>query len=116
MMGQGKRSKHLTEEDRKEIQSAQAYILKKQQAMNMCTKVEQKLVSGIIGSFEDLGDMAEPEEIEVDPESLIYSHQIDVDFEGKGRGKAHRNRTAQYSISIWIRSVPTGNRETPMRI
>ena len=55
--------------------------------MILCSKVEQKLVSGIIGSFEDLGDMAEPEEIGWirNPSSIS---QKDVVFEGKSRGKS----------------------------
>ena len=77
----------MTDRGYETIRNLEAYILK-QQAMIMCTKVEQQLVSSIIGTFEDFDDMARPEEMEVDPESLIYYHQYDVDYEVKSKGKS----------------------------
>ncbi len=93
----------MTDRGYETIRNLETYILR-QQPMIMCTKVEQQLVSGIIGAFEDFDDMARPEEMEVDPESLIYYHQYDVDYEVKSKGKSTQ-KSDRLKVNLYLDPV-----------
>ena len=93
----------MTDRGYETVRNLETYILK-QQPMIMCTKVEQQLVSDIIGAFEDFDGMARPEKLEVDPESLIYYHQYDVDYEVKSNGKSTK-KSDRLKVNLYLDSV-----------
>jgi hypothetical protein len=66
--------------------------------------VQQQLVSERIGAFEDFDDMARPEEMEVDPESLIYYHQYNVDYEVKSKGKSTQ-KADRMKVNLYLDPV-----------
>ena len=93
----------MTDRGYETIRNLEEYILK-QQPMIMCTKVQQQLVSERIGAFEDFDDMARPEEMEVDPESLIYYHQYNVDYEVKSKGKSTQ-KADRMKVNLYLDPV-----------
>jgi len=93
----------MTDRGYETIRNLEEYILK-QQPMIMCTKVQQQLVSERIGAFENFDDMTRPEEMEVDPESLIYYHQYNVDYEVKSKGKSTQ-RADRLKVNLYLDPV-----------
>ena len=90
----------LTDRGYESIRNLETYILK-QQPMIMCAKVQQQLISEKITAFKNLDDMTRPEEMEVDPETLIYYHQYDVDYEVKSKGQSTQ-KADRLKINLYL--------------
>ena len=93
----------LTDRGYESVRNLELYILR-QQPMIMCAKVQQKMISDIIGGFGEFDDLGRPEEMEIDPESLIYYRQYDVDYEVKSTGKSTQ-KADRLKVNLYLDPV-----------
>jgi transposase len=91
----------VTDRGYESIRNLETYILK-EQAMIMCTKVQQGFVADRIdalGAFD-----SRPDEMEVDPEAQIYYKQYDIDYEVNSTGTSSK-KAAALKFNIYLDSV-----------
>jgi hypothetical protein len=67
----------------------------------MCAKVSQSLIAEKIGEFGNFDEMARPEQMELDTDTLIYYRQYDVDYQVSGTGQSMHNAD-RLKINIYL--------------
>jgi hypothetical protein len=75
----------ITDRGYESLRNLEKYILRGQ-SMVMCAKTGQKNVAKAIQGLGEFG--ARPEEMQVDPDAMVYFKQYDIDYEVESTGKA----------------------------
>jgi hypothetical protein len=91
----------VTDRGYESIRNLETYILK-EQAMIMCTKVQQCFVSEKINAFGAFD--GRPNEMEIDPEAQIYYKQYDIEYEVNSTGTSSKKATA-LKLNLYLDSV-----------
>jgi len=90
----------VTDRGYESVRNLETYIAKGQ-AMIMCAKVSQSLIAEKIGEFGNFDEMARPEQMELDTDTLIYYRQYDVDYQVSGTGQSMHNAD-RLKINIYL--------------
>ena len=90
----------VTDRGYESIRNLETYICRGQ-AMIMCAKSSQSLISERIGGFGSFDEMARPEEMELDTESRIYYRQYDIDYDVAGTGQSI-HKADRLKINIYL--------------
>jgi transposase len=91
----------VTDRGYESIRNLEVYILK-EQAMVMCTKVQQCFVSEKINAFGAFD--GRPDEMEIDPKAQIYYKQYDIEYEVNSTGTSSKKATA-LKLNLYLDSV-----------
>lgn len=93
----------VTDRGYETIRNLETYIAKGQ-AMIMCAKASQGLIAEKIGEFGNFDEMARPEQMELDTDTLIYFRQYDVSYDVSGTGQS-THRSDRLKINIYLDPV-----------
>jgi transposase len=91
----------VTDRGYESIRNLETYILK-EQAMIMCTKVQQCFISEKINAFGAFD--GRPDEMEIDPEAQIYYKQYDIEYEVNSTGTSSK-KAAVLKLNLYLDSV-----------
>ncbi|MDR1508997.1 MAG: transposase, partial [Synergistaceae bacterium] len=91
----------VTDRGYETIRNLETYILK-EQAMIMCTKVQQSFVAEKINAFGAFD--CRPDEMEIDTKEQIYYKQYDIEYEVSSTGTSSK-KAAKLKLNIYLDSV-----------
>jgi hypothetical protein len=94
----------ITDRGYESLRNLEKYILRGQ-SMIMCAKTGQKRIADVIRRLGEFG--ARPEEMQVDPEAMVYHKQYDIDYEVEGTRQATK-RSDRLKLNLYFDPVRRG--------
>ena len=94
----------ITDRGYESLRNLEKYILRGQ-SMVMCAKTGQKRIADVIRGLGEFG--TRPEEMQVDPEAMVYHKQYDIDYEVEGTRHATK-RSDRLKLNLYFDPVRRG--------